>query len=276
MTVPDPGRYPYPYPPPYRPRSVAWRILNSLWLIVPIIGFGCVSGAPLIVLGALARRKSWWISGVVYTVVSTSAFAVFTVSTETTSTEETTYTAWSDISIIVLMVSWLACIVHSIVVNVLWLQWRAGYAPWPERVPPPVAGQSGSWPSTLPPGLLPPPGTYYPPAPTGTTPTPAPTPAPTAEAGAGTHAGAGERAPGRLDLNTATVEQLAALPGLSRPAAERIVAEREARGGFQSLADLAGLGEVAPHELARIRDYVTCTPRPHPGAPPRAGRVVDV
>ena len=54
------------------------------------------------------------------------------------------------------------------------------------------------------------------------------------------------RADGRLDLNHATTEDLAELPGIGPVIAERIVGWREANGGFsdvEQLREVAGIGE---------------------------------
>ena len=56
-----------------------------------------------------------------------------------------------------------------------------------------------------------------------------------------------------LDVNTATEEQLAALPGLSAPLAANIVAHRAALGGFQQPEDLALVNGVGAARLHRIR-----------------------
>ena len=54
-------------------------------------------------------------------------------------------------------------------------------------------------------------------------------------------------------MNTATEEQLAALPGLSAPLAANIVAHRAALGGFQQPEDLALVNGVGAARLHRIR-----------------------
>jgi len=63
----------------------------------------------------------------------------------------------------------------------------------------------------------------------------------------------------RLDLNTATVHDLEALPRLGPALANRIIADREANGPFTSLDDLqrvSGIGVrtvelIAPHVVVR-------------------------
>lgn len=58
----------------------------------------------------------------------------------------------------------------------------------------------------------------------------------------------------RTDLNAADVAELVRLPGVGPVLAERIVAEREARGPFASVEELArvpGLGPARVRALAR-------------------------
>jgi competence protein ComEA len=60
----------------------------------------------------------------------------------------------------------------------------------------------------------------------------------------------------KVDLNTATVENLDTLPGVGPVLAGRIVAWRSANGRFRSvdeLAEVAGIGEAI---LSQIRDLV--------------------
>jgi competence ComEA-like helix-hairpin-helix protein len=63
--------------------------------------------------------------------------------------------------------------------------------------------------------------------------------------------------PRPLDLNRASMEEIARLPGVGPGLARRIVEERERRGRFDSperLRDVLGLG---PRKLAALRDLVT-------------------
>jgi competence protein ComEA len=62
---------------------------------------------------------------------------------------------------------------------------------------------------------------------------------------------------GPLDLNTATLEQLDALPGVGPATAKAILAERDKRGRFTSVEDLLDVRGIGPAKLDAIRDLVT-------------------
>jgi competence protein ComEA len=62
---------------------------------------------------------------------------------------------------------------------------------------------------------------------------------------------------GPVNLNTATLEQLDALPGVGPATAKAIIAERERRGGFRSVDDLLDVRGIGPAKLDALRDLVT-------------------
>jgi competence protein ComEA len=64
-----------------------------------------------------------------------------------------------------------------------------------------------------------------------------------------------------LDLNTATVEQLEALPLIGPKHARSIVASRNARGGrFKRLEDLLSIDGIGSGIIEKIRPYVVVGP----------------
>jgi competence protein ComEA len=74
----------------------------------------------------------------------------------------------------------------------------------------------------------------------------------------GASAGAGAATPaGPLDLNTATLEQLDALPGVGPATAQAILDEREKRGRFGSVDELLDVRGIGPAKLEAIRELVT-------------------
>lgn len=72
--------------------------------------------------------------------------------------------------------------------------------------------------------------------------------------GAGGAAGSGAAA--KIDLNTATAEQLDALPGVGPVTAQKILAWRAAHGRFRSLAELQEVDGIGPKSYAQIAPHV--------------------
>lgn len=67
----------------------------------------------------------------------------------------------------------------------------------------------------------------------------------------------GEMPSGPIDLNTATVEQLDALPGVGPATATAIVDDRDRNGPFASVDELERVPGIGPAKLAALRDLVT-------------------
>lgn len=60
----------------------------------------------------------------------------------------------------------------------------------------------------------------------------------------------------RLDLNSATLEELMGLPGIGQARAERILAYRSAHGGFRSASELMLVDGVGEAVYAGLRDLI--------------------
>jgi competence protein ComEA len=79
---------------------------------------------------------------------------------------------------------------------------------------------------------------------------------PTAGAGAGPPAAAGAAGGGPISLSSATQEQLEALDGIGPTLAGRIVAYRQANGGFASVDQLLEVQGIGPARLEAMRPRV--------------------
>ncbi|HWS45733.1 MAG TPA: ComEA family DNA-binding protein, partial [Acidimicrobiia bacterium] len=73
--------------------------------------------------------------------------------------------------------------------------------------------------------------------------------------GGATGPGAGTAAP--IDLNTATAEQLDALPGIGPATAAAIVHDRQSHGPFRSVDDLARVRGIGKAKVDQLRDLVS-------------------
>jgi competence protein ComEA len=75
----------------------------------------------------------------------------------------------------------------------------------------------------------------------------------------GTPTGPSGAAPGdgKVNLNTATAAQLDALPGVGPVLAERIVAYRDKKGGFRSVAELRQVEGIGDAKFEQLKDLVT-------------------
>jgi competence protein ComEA len=68
---------------------------------------------------------------------------------------------------------------------------------------------------------------------------------------------AGDASPGKININTATVEELSSLTGIGRGYAERIVEYREKSGGFVAIEDLLLVPGIGPRVFEKNRDRLT-------------------
>ena len=81
-------------------------------------------------------------------------------------------------------------------------------------------------------------------------------------------------APG--DINNASVQQIAALPGLGILLARRVVNLREVRGGFHSFEEFCEALKLNPHTMDQIRPLVSVSPPVQRSQRPDSpGRVID-
>ena len=70
--------------------------------------------------------------------------------------------------------------------------------------------------------------------------------------GGGESSGAG----GKINLNTATLDQLESLPGIGEVLGQRILDYREQHGPFHSVEDLLNVSGIGPSHLAEVKDLV--------------------
>ncbi|MBQ8880883.1 MAG: helix-hairpin-helix domain-containing protein [Oscillospiraceae bacterium] len=61
---------------------------------------------------------------------------------------------------------------------------------------------------------------------------------------------------GKMDINTATAQQLQLLPGIGEALAQRIIEYRTEHGGFSSVEDLMNVSGIGEKKFEGLRDYV--------------------
>jgi hypothetical protein len=104
------------YPAPARP-GLGWKFLQSWWVLISLFGFGCFSGAGLVLVGLRARKPAWWGFGLGYLLISTGTIVAY----EQVETPEDESSGGGFAAL--WLVLWFVCIVHSFVLNVYWLRW---------------------------------------------------------------------------------------------------------------------------------------------------------
>lgn len=62
---------------------------------------------------------------------------------------------------------------------------------------------------------------------------------------------------GKVNINTATAEQLDTLPGIGESTAQKIIADREANGPFASPEDLKRVSGIGDKKFAELADLIT-------------------
>jgi len=72
----------------------------------------------------------------------------------------------------------------------------------------------------------------------------------------------GPESVGKININTASVEELAELPGIGDLLAQNIVAYREAYGDFSSVDDLENIAGVGPSTIDDLRGQAEVEPQP--------------
>ena len=61
---------------------------------------------------------------------------------------------------------------------------------------------------------------------------------------------------GKIDINTATADQLQLLPGIGESLSQRIIDYREEQGDFTTIEELMNVSGIGEKKFANIKDYI--------------------
>ena len=78
-----------------------------------------------------------------------------------------------------------------------------------------------------------------------------------ASSGLATAAAAKAAPSGKININTASAQQLTALPGVGEKLAARIVEYRQKQGAFKNVSELMNVQGLGEKNLAKIQAYLT-------------------
>ncbi|MDD6199789.1 MAG: helix-hairpin-helix domain-containing protein [Firmicutes bacterium] len=82
-------------------------------------------------------------------------------------------------------------------------------------------------------------------------------PEPTAASPGGSESGETAETIGKININTATLEELQLLPGIGPVLAQRILNYRSEHGSFASLSELTNVEGIGLDRLEKLWDYAT-------------------
>lgn len=280
--------------------DAGWRRRHSVYTLWALFfGFGFVS---LFYIGARAKKNRWMVWGVVYGALVIGAIAIG--GSLSPDDPDAPTPLGTNLAYTLLMIVWVISAIHVFRARKEWLRWKAGQAgqvPWYQSSSSaPPTPQSAADLSGI--GLDDPTSDYLAPAPPASAVTPAATPpAPTAprrrlpppptrpplrgtdrplppppSAPPRSRPLAAETIPDPIDLNTATVDDIASLPGVGVATAHRIVEERNRRGGFESVDEAALAAKLQPHVRSRLQQAAVVSERQQPRRRGTAGRIVDI
>ncbi|WP_298866003.1 helix-hairpin-helix domain-containing protein [uncultured Microbacterium sp.] len=287
--------------------SRKWRMAHGIWMLWGWFPFAWAAWVGYLIIGIKARSWKWIVTAAAFfafgltsmIMMSSIQQAASAAVGHTLAKGDVTPQPWSTyntILFLVLLVVWIGnAAVAQWFVNRKWLVWRANHSrvrarPWYAT----ATATAESSVMTIPTALSSPTvaldnALHLSPPTSASSLTPRAVPAtppqldtaasaqqaPAARTTSGASHPAPATTPSQVDLNTATRDQLAALPGLDLAWADRIIAIRERIGGFASPADLVTAADVQPHVLASIYDRLIAVPQATAPSAPATGRRLE-
>lgn len=228
----------------------SWRLRNSLWMLPVFLTAGLFAWLSFLIIGVRSRRGLWLGLAAGAFVLSLPLYVMNAMWGD----DQKGNTGNENITGAYGAAVWLATIVVALLQNKPWLTWLAEQKG--------TAGAAGG------PAAGAPPSTAALDAAMGVPPTAGAVAAPTASLGS-----AAPPPSSRLDLNTASADQIQSALGLDPAWATHVVSVRDRVGGFSSTDQLMTDASLPPHVYAGLRDRVDVSPIPDRSGPPSGRRL---
>ncbi len=68
--------------------------------------------------------------------------------------------------------------------------------------------------------------------------------------------GSDQQSDGKMDINTASLQQLTLLPGIGETIAQRIIDYREEHGDFKNIDELMNVSGIGEKKLQQLKPYI--------------------
>lgn len=238
--------------------SRKWRLMQSWWMLFGWFPLAVAAWIGYLIIGVRAKNWKWLLIGAALFAWIVAMFTLIpTVPKDAPAPDTPEMAFWALSSIVV----WFGnAIGLQWFINRQWLVWRAHHdkrLPWYASatqgtriidIPTPQSLTTIDRAFTSLPAA---------PAPLSATSGPVAPAVPPPSAVLQTHAATATAPVVLLNVNSATSEQFASLPGFDARTAEQIISARDHLGGFRDLAELVSVAGVKPHIFAAIRGRVT-------------------
>lgn len=261
-----------------------WRRRHSVYLTWAVLcGLGFVS---FLYTGLRAHKNRWIALGVLYGVLSIGTAIIG--SALAPDDPNADYPVGATLAYLAFFATWVGSAVHAFHERKEWLTWKASVAeqqPWyasstarpsTATVEPALADvglddATGDFLAAPRPNQVrpPPSAPRRPPPPPAKEQRSAHPPVPAAPA-------VEPEATELIDLNSASVDEIADLAGIGVALAKRIVEERTRRGGFSSVGEVADALRLQPHVLSRLQRAATVSDKRSVRRRGSTGRIVDI
>lgn len=230
----------------YTSRGRSWEIANSWWILFTFVPIGIAGFISFLYTGIRVKNWRWTIFGLIYLAATIAVFVVHS----------------DGIVALIAITLWAATIFHAFKIRPAYLVhldvMKSGEKVRERETLSQLRQEAEEKFQVT--GT----GGYPPPPRRASAPEPEPTP--------------GGDPPERVDINTASEAEIAAIPEIGIILAKKVVQLRQELGGFQSFEQFSQRMEFKEHRVAQIERKVTFSPAESDAStaqPMKSGRVID-